>query len=161
MKTVGGTTTLYGVNGGGTNGAGVIYSVTLGSGPFTSSLSASFNYSNVYNFTGSGTNDGSYPQGTLVLSPDGTTLYGMTAYGGTCAQGSPGSDTGNIFSYNLTTGKYTDLWSFTGGTDGCSPYGCSLTLSPDGKTLYGTTLGVPVQRVFRQLPAGQYFFDRR
>ena len=139
VKTAGSTTTLYGVNGGGTNGAGVLYSVTLNSGPYLSSSGHSFNYNTLYSFTTSGTNDGSYPQGTLVLSPDGKTLYGMTQMGGTIGYGL-GYNCGNIFSYNLTTGVYKDLWSFSGGTDGCTPYG-SLTLSPDGKTLYGTTIG--------------------
>ena len=79
--------------------------------------------------TFSGGAAGSAPCGTMVLS--GSTLYGMTNAGGA-------SGNGNVYSINLTTGAYTNLYSFSGGTDGAVPIG-SLTLI--GAKLYGTTQG--------------------
>ena len=81
----------------------------------------------LHSFAG-GTNDGQYPPGSLTLS--GTTLYGMTYYGGA-------GDLGTIFKFDTKKNVETVLHSFAGGTnDGAYPYG-SLTLS--GTTLYGMT----------------------
>jgi uncharacterized repeat protein (TIGR03803 family) len=82
----------------------------------------------LHSFTG-GITDGSSPHGSLLLS--GTTLYGMTEFGGQNGQGA-------IFSYDLTTGAETVLHSFAGGPDdGANPLG-SLIIS--GDTLYGMTI---------------------
>ncbi len=88
------------------------------------------------------TSDGSIPLGALVLSQDGATLYGMTAYGGPAT-----FHGGSIFSIPATGGSPTYLHFFTNGPgDGGLPFG-SLTLSPDGSKLYGMTLdGGPAGR---------------
>ncbi len=73
-------------------------------------------------------NDGASPYGTLSLS--GTTLYGMTLWGGA-------GDWGTIFKFDTTKNVLTVMHSFAGRpSDGQYPYG-SLALS--GTTLYGMT----------------------
>ena len=68
------------------------------------------------------------PYGSLTLS--GSTLYGMTAGGGS-------NNFGTAFQMNTNGTDFTLLHTFTGGgSDGSFPYG-SLTL--DGSTLYGMT----------------------
>ena len=107
---------LYGLTeGGGANGDGVIFS-------YNPSLTT---YTDLYDFSG-GTG-GQYPFGSLLLS--GNTFFGMTRTGGTAS-------TGNIFSFDISTSTYTNLYSFTGGINGATPYS-SLTLS--GDLLYGMT----------------------
>jgi uncharacterized repeat protein (TIGR03803 family) len=84
----------------------------------------------LYSFTGG--SDGAYPQGSLIQS--GTTLYGMTTFGGT---GHDFSGKGTLFAFDTSTGVLSTLHQFTGGTiDGGFPYG-SPTLV-DG-ALYGMT----------------------
>jgi hypothetical protein len=86
------------------------------------------NYHNLVSFTRSGgTANGYKPGCTLVLS--GTTLYGLTAMGGT-------HGLGNILSVGIDGSDYQDLYDFSGGTSGAYPWG-SLTLS--GGTLFGLT----------------------
>ncbi len=75
--------------------------------------------------------EGNAPDGVLTLSADGSTLYGVTNNGG--ANG----DRGTVFSVPVSGGAPTDLLSFN-GTDGAHP-AAGLTLSADGRTLYGTT----------------------
>jgi uncharacterized repeat protein (TIGR03803 family) len=70
--------------------------------------------------------DGMSPFGALTLS--GSTLYGMTALGGSL-------NSGTAFKMNTDGTGFTLLHSFTsGGSDGSIPFG-SLTVS--GSTLYG------------------------
>jgi uncharacterized repeat protein (TIGR03803 family) len=109
--------TLYGMTYGGGTGLGAIFKIQSdGSG-----------FSEQYSFTG-GETGGSNPLGSLVLS--GSTLYGMTQFGGA-------GGTGTIFSIDVDGTGFTLLNSFTGGSgDGSLPFG-SLTLS--GSTLYGMT----------------------
>ncbi len=116
---------LYGMTGsGGAYGNGTIFHVnTDGTG-----------YQRLYSF-GSVANDGAGPQGSLTLS--GSTLYGMTGWGG--AYGSQTGGNGTIFQINTDGTGYKVLYSFGGvANDGAIPTG-SLTLS--GSTLYGTTSG--------------------
>jgi uncharacterized repeat protein (TIGR03803 family) len=81
----------------------------------------------LYSFAG-GTTDGAGPYGSLTLS--GTTLYGMTQYGGA-------ELLGTVFMFDTATNVETVLYSFTGYPfDGASPTG-SLTLL--GTKLYGMT----------------------
>ena len=112
-------TTLYGMtNNGGRSGDGNVFSIgTNGSG-----------YQNLLSF--SGTNGQNPVYGSLTLS--GTTLYGMTEFGGSRGYG-------NVFSIGTNGSGYQNLLSFsgTGGAHpGLQPFG-SLTLS--GTTLYGMT----------------------
>jgi len=112
--------TLYGMtSNGGASDHGTIFQI---------STSDSLNYQMLYSFQG-GTTDGANPAGSLTLT--GSTLYGMTAYGGA-------SGAGTIFQIN-TSSPYQEqvLYSFGGVTnDGTNPSG-SLMLS--GSTLYGVT----------------------
>jgi uncharacterized repeat protein (TIGR03803 family) len=116
--------TLYGEAAiGGTAGNGTLFALSTNGMGFT----------NMHNFTAlsgvsSGTNaDGAFPNDNLILS--GNTLYG-TAYEG----GSSGF--GTVFAINLDGSGFTNLYNFTGGSNGMGPSG-GLILS--GNTLYGTT----------------------
>ena len=112
-------TTLYGMTPfGGANGYGTAFALDT-NGVFTT----------LHAFTGG--SEGSNPNASLTLSKDKTTLYGTTAYGGT-------NGAGTVFALG-TNGVFTTIHTFTNGSDGGYPYG-SLTLSGDGKTLYGTTV---------------------
>jgi uncharacterized repeat protein (TIGR03803 family) len=89
-------------------------------------------FTNLHNFTApSGpdyTNaDGELPSAGLVLA--GNVLYGVAQYGGS-------ADDGDIFRLNLDGTAFTNLYSFTNGTDGMRPSG---TLLLAGNSLYGTT----------------------
>jgi uncharacterized repeat protein (TIGR03803 family) len=110
--------TLYGMTAkGGDNDGGVVFQVnTDGSG-----------FSLLHEFAGGGS-DGYQPQGSLTLS--GSTLYGMTSYGGD-------SNRGVVFQVNTDGSGFSLLHEFAGGlSDGSYPRG-SLTLS--GADLYGMT----------------------
>ncbi len=110
--------TLYGLtHNGGTSDAGTIFKInTNGSG-----------FALLHSFAGY-PSDGAYPDVSVILK--GSTLYGMTAYGGT-------SDDGTIFKINTKGTGFALLHSFAGGTiDGAFPW-ASLILK--GSTLYGMT----------------------
>jgi len=112
--------TLYGMTSlGGDSNFGTIFKIqTDGSG-----------FALLHSFTG-GTLDGKWPQGSLIIS--GTTLFGMTCFGGD-------SDRGTIFKIETDGTGFALLHEFIGGVDdGQSPEG-SLLLS--GSTLYGMTSG--------------------
>jgi len=114
--------TLYGTaEQGGSYGGGTVFSVVT---------NQPGSYTVLHDFTApavNGTNiDGYAPFSGLVLS--GTNLYGTTQGGGT-------NGYGTVFVVS-TTGQFTNLYSFTGGSDGSYPQ-AGLTLS--GNTLYGTT----------------------
>ncbi len=79
------------------------------------------------------TGNGANPQGPPVLS--GSTLYGVTLYGGTSTY--PGGD-GTVFKINTDGSDFTILHTFLGGADnGALPTG---GLVQSGSTLYGTTM---------------------
>jgi uncharacterized repeat protein (TIGR03803 family) len=82
--------------------------------------------------TFAGGTDGADPEGPLVRG--GGNLYGATKSGG--GSGCGGYGCGIV--YELTKGKLTVLYIFTGGSDGAYPTG-PLALDTDG-TLYGTTV---------------------
>jgi len=107
--------TLYGTTQfGGSSNIGTVFAVNTDGTGFT----------NLYSFIGS-----SYeanPRASLILS--GNTLYGTATYGG-------GSDNGTVFAINTNGMGFTNLYSFTGGSDGANPFD-GLILS--GNTLYGT-----------------------
>ena len=81
----------------------------------------------LHNF-GPGNVDGNTPEDSLTLS--GSTLYGMTPFGGT-------DGNGTVFQMNTDGTAYQVLHNFAyGSPEGTEPFG-SLTL--DGSTLYGMT----------------------
>jgi len=110
-------TTRYGGQGdlGGDDGDGTVFMMTT-NGTITT----------LYSFT-DGT-DGAWPNG-LTLGNDGD-FYGTTGYGGSNIY------FGTIFKVT-TNGTLTTLYSFTGGSDGYSPFG-AMTLGNQGN-FYGTT----------------------
>jgi uncharacterized repeat protein (TIGR03803 family) len=110
--------TLYGMTAyGGDYGQGTIFSISTSGGTPTI----------LHSFDGA---DGARPEGSLTLSPDGLTLYGMAQAGINQGDNSP------IFSIPTSGGSLTVLFGFDGGD--VNIHG-SLTLSPDGLTLYGMT----------------------
>jgi uncharacterized repeat protein (TIGR03803 family) len=113
---------LYGVTyGGGTYGVGAVFKVTL-AGKETV----------LHSFAG-GATDGESPEGTLVRDSKGN-LYGVTFQGGSASNCYFGCGT----VYELTpAGVLTVLYSFTGGTDGESPF--TALVRDTAGNLYGTT----------------------
>jgi uncharacterized repeat protein (TIGR03803 family) len=107
--------TLYGTTSqGGSAGNGAVFALnTDGTG-----------FANLHNFTGG--SDGANPYAGLLLS--GNTLYGTTSGGGRAGNGA-------VFALNTDGTGFANLHSFTGGSDGASPY-AGLILS--GNVLYGT-----------------------
>jgi uncharacterized repeat protein (TIGR03803 family) len=98
--------------------------------PLMSLMSASISltaqtFTTLYSFHGRA--DGGLPEGGLVISSNA--LYGTTTYGGS-------SGNGTVFAINIDGTGFTNLYVFTGGSDGANPVD-SLVLS--GNTLYGTT----------------------
>jgi uncharacterized repeat protein (TIGR03803 family) len=75
-----------------------------------------------------GTNKGSYPLGSLILS--GSTLYGTSSRGGTY-------NLGVIFKINTDGSGFQKLLDFDGTNKGANPWGGNLALL--GSTLYGMT----------------------
>jgi uncharacterized repeat protein (TIGR03803 family) len=107
---------LYGTTySGGTSNAGTIFRISY-SGVFT----------NLHTFKGGA--DGANPQAALVQGADDN-FYGTTSSGGT-------SDYGTVFQISAN-GAFTNLYSFTGITDGGSPV-AGLLQGSDGN-FYGTT----------------------
>jgi uncharacterized repeat protein (TIGR03803 family) len=115
--------TLYGTASyGGISDDGTVFAINTNGNGFT----------NLYSFTArsgasSGTNsDGAVPHAGLILS--GNTLFGETYFGGS-------SSDGTVFAVNTNGNGFTNLYNFTGGSDGANPE-AGLILS--GNTLYGT-----------------------
>jgi len=118
---------------GGANGAGTIYSIT-----------SSGSFSTVYTFNPGA--DGGFPTAGLVAN--GTSAF----YGTTGTDGANGG--GTVFQVT-TTGGYSPIYSFTGGSDGSDPAGGVIT-GTDGN-LYGTTESggsSGVGTVFELTPSG-------
>jgi uncharacterized repeat protein (TIGR03803 family) len=117
---------LYGVtySGPGSGAYGVIYKVT-----------PSRSETLLHSFTG-GT-DGAVPQANPVVDSLGN-LYGTASAGGdlSCTEGS-GAGCGTVWKLD-TSGNFTVLYSFTGGTEGAAPIG-GLVMDSSGN-LYGTTI---------------------
>jgi len=106
---------------GGANGSGAVFKVTpKGAENALYSFTAhNGNYQNT---------DGSCPGASLVLGSDGN-FYGTTVYGG-------GSGAGTVFKIT-PSGALNTLHSFTGGSDGGTPW-AGLVQGSDGN-FYGTT----------------------
>jgi len=81
-------------------------------------------FTNLHSFTGG--SDGGSPVAALIISSN--TLYGTTEDGGSFGNGT-------IFAVNTNGMGFTNLYSFTGGSDGSSPQ-AGLVLA--GNTLFGT-----------------------
>jgi uncharacterized repeat protein (TIGR03803 family) len=98
-------------------------------------------FTNLYSFSATsgspphansnGANPGSFYATADNLTLSGNTLYGTTFQGG-------GSGKGTVFAVNTDGTGFTNLHSFTGGSDGAYP---SASLGLSGKTLYGTAGG--------------------
>jgi uncharacterized repeat protein (TIGR03803 family) len=111
--------TLFGMtNNGGENDYGTVFRIeATGTG-----------FALLHKFAGH-PGDGANPMGSLVLS--GSTLYGMTYYGGA-------NDYGTVFKIQADGSGFALLHSFASGTgDGASPYGEPVLSGP---ILYGLTL---------------------
>ena len=112
--------TLYGTAlNGGSSGNGTVFAVNTDGTGFT----------NLHSFTdlsNSTNRDGVRPLAGLVLS--GNTLYGTAQQGGS-------ANDGTVYAVNTDGTGFTNLYNFTGGSDGSIPSG-ALLLS--GNTLYGT-----------------------
>jgi uncharacterized repeat protein (TIGR03803 family) len=110
--------------------SGNIYGTTTAGGSGTRgtvySLSPAGNEATLYNFTGA--SDGGDPQAGVIRDSSGN-LYGTTVAGGV-------ANGGVVYKVD-TAGNETVLYSFTCGSDGCTPY-AGLIRDPAG-TLYGTT----------------------
>jgi uncharacterized repeat protein (TIGR03803 family) len=103
--------TLYGMTSMGGNGGGIIFSFNPGSN----------SESMVYPI-------GGLPDGSLLAS--GATLYGLTSSGGNLGFGT-------VFSFNITRGIETQVYSFLGDhTDGAEPSGSLIQI---GSAVFGTT----------------------
>ena len=128
---------LYGMTRtGGTNGSGVIFSISHdGTG-----------YTKLLDLNGQAT--GVYPQGSLIQFTDGN-LYGMTSAGGAYGYGT-------IFRISLT-GTFTKIHDFN-GTNGKSPVG-DLLVDISGNLMYGVAYagGVNDQGVLFKLQNGNQF----
>ncbi|HAO79460.1 MAG TPA: hypothetical protein DCQ92_10895 [Verrucomicrobia subdivision 3 bacterium] len=112
--------TLYGTAAsGGNSGKGTVFTVNTNGTGFTNLHS----FTAVLNSTNS---DGANPHGGLILS--GNTLYGTAFYGGS-------SGYGTVFAVHTNGTGFTNLYGFTGGSDGSQPY---AGLISSGNTLYGT-----------------------
>jgi len=108
---------LYGTTELGGAGYGTVFAVNTNGSGFT----------NIYSFNGGG--DGADPVAGLALMSN--TLFGTTFIGGMSGEGS-------VFRVNTDGTAFTNIYSFSGGTNGSNPE-AGLVLS--GNTLYGTTYG--------------------
>lgn len=99
----------------------------------------------LYSF-GTPTGDGLVPTAGLVMDASGN-LYGTTLEGGT-------ANLGTVFEITAG-GKETVIHSFTGGTDGATPYYAPVVIDAEGN-LYGTTSagGSANLGVVFEIPAG-------
>jgi uncharacterized repeat protein (TIGR03803 family) len=114
-------TILYGVaHDDGANGFGTVFSIDPGGQTYT--------VIHVFGTTG---DDGSNPQGGLLIGSDGM-LYGTTE------KGHNGSGLGTVFRLKTDGTGFETLYTFTGGNDGQDPL-AALMETPEGY-LYGTTV---------------------
>jgi uncharacterized repeat protein (TIGR03803 family) len=110
--------TLYGTaQTGGAAGDGIVFAINTDGSGFT----------NLHTFMGY-PSEGDVPQAALLLS--GNTLYGTTFYGGS-------GGGGTVFAVNTDGTGFTNVYNFTGNTDGAEPIAGLILLY--GK-LFGTTL---------------------
>ena len=93
-------------------------------------------YTAIYNFN----YNGGGPAGELLMDGAGN-LYGTTVEGGSNPLGQCSAGCGTIFELSPSSGgwTYTELYDFTGGSDGAYPHS-NLVMDSSGN-LYGTTSG--------------------
>jgi uncharacterized repeat protein (TIGR03803 family) len=103
---------------------GIAIIVFLAAGGINARAQATFGV--LHSFTNS-TSDGSFPAGQPVLI--GSTLYGVTFYGGS-------SSSGTVYRVSTNGAGFGVLYSFTGGANGANPY---CTLVSTGASFYGMT----------------------
>src|SRR6185437_9401206 len=119
------------------DGSGNLYGTTTGGG--NSDLGTAFRLTPggietvLHSFTGSP--DGEYPISGVVLDSAGN-LYGTTYQGGRSGGAGFGSSNAGVVYKIDAAGNESLLYTFQGMYDGQWPIG-GLTLSPDGKSLYG------------------------
>ena len=114
--------TLFGTtSAGGSGGNGTVFSLGIDGNDFTV-------LKNFPAFTDSTNSDGATPMAALIVSNG--VLYGTTQYGGA-------GGCGSIFRVNTNGTGFTNIYAFTGNSDGANP-AARLLLS--GNTLYGTAL---------------------
>lgn len=114
---------LYGTTSeGGTSSEGMVFGITTSGSGFTNLYSFS-----AVNFNTGTNRDGADPEAGLLLS--GGMLYGTANFSGFFRFGT-------IFAVSTNGTGFTNLYNFTGGSDGSLPT-AGLILS--GTTLYGTT----------------------
>jgi len=113
---------LYGTtSGGGIWGNGAVFALDADGADYTNLYSFSAFSPHYFN-----NSDGSQPYGGLVISNN--TLFGTTQSGGT-------NNGGTVFAVSTFGTGFTNLYSFTGYSDGSNPYAGLAIL---GNTLYGT-----------------------
>jgi uncharacterized repeat protein (TIGR03803 family) len=116
---------LYGTTlNGGTSGNGAIFAINTDGTGFTNLHSFSPGRDIFHNIVAN--SDGGFPYAGLILS--GNTLYGTATSGGPAA-------VGTVFAIKTDGSGFTNLYSFTGGSDGANPY-ASLVFC--GNSLFGT-----------------------
>jgi uncharacterized repeat protein (TIGR03803 family) len=118
--------TLYGTaNAAGVGGKGTVFKVNLDGTGFVT----------LHSFAATNGLEAGFPYAGLILSNN--TLFG-TASDKSNLSGSAGSGYGALFSLNTDGSAFNNLYTFTSGSDGATPY-AGLTLS--GDALYGTAVG--------------------
>ena len=117
-----GTASNTNVSGTGSASGGTIFEITS-AGTFTL----------LHTFTGS---DGALPYSNMILASNGN-FYGTTLYGGTNLTSCSGLGCGTFFEIT-PQGKFTSLYSFTGGSDGQWPIG--RLFQGNNGNFYGTTI---------------------
>jgi uncharacterized repeat protein (TIGR03803 family) len=122
-------TTIFG----GSNDKGTVYELTPSNGGWTASV--------LYSFGGHSLTPSSNPYGGMIFDTTGN-LYGTTTHGGIQGPSCPVSNDrgcGTVFKLTPSSGGWTetDLYDFTGGSDGFLPTG-GVIFDQTGN-LYGTT----------------------
>jgi uncharacterized repeat protein (TIGR03803 family) len=101
---------------------GNLYGTTNGGGPYNAGvvfkLDTAGNQTVMHTFTG-GTDGGNPTAG--VVSDSAGNLYGTAYQGGIAGGGVYGRGAGVVYKID-TSGRYSVLYSFTGGADGSGPY---------------------------------------
>ena len=118
-------TTAYGGSAGRYAGFGTIFTIATSGG----------NFATLHTFVNT---DGANPTGSLILDSAGN-LYGTTQYGGPITTAAP-NPAGTVFMFNTSTSVLTELYTFSGGSDGANPYAGVVQDSSSGN-LFGTTVG--------------------